>query len=149
MHSIRTRYTVPVAIVLAMLAGPALTGCSVNGLISGVTGGKVSVGSKTLPSDFPSDVPVAKGDVVFGAALGDAGERAWNVTIRVDGASSFDEISKQLQGAGFSTDAGASTSTADGGGGAFANASWAVVVGVAKDGKNGWVANYTVTKATK
>jgi hypothetical protein len=150
MRNATRRITVPVAIVLALMAGPTLSGCSVNGLISGVTGGKVHVGEKKLPSDFPAEVPVAKGDVLLGASIGGAkgGDKAWNVTIRVAGATSFDDIEAQLTGAGFESTGGLGDSSEHGGTGAFTNGRYDVLVVVAKSGK-AWSANYTVTTASQ
>jgi hypothetical protein len=142
----RTRFTVPLAIGLAVLAGPLLTGCSVQNIVHNVTGGTVDIPSTSVPKDFPSEVPLAKGEVVLGAAIGGKDGKIWNVTIKVAGASSLVDIAKQLQSAGFTAD-GTFGGNTDGGTGAFKNSSYGVLVVVSKDGKNGWIANYTVTKA--
>ncbi len=143
MISTRTSVTVPIALALALLAGPSLAGCSVQGLINSATGGKVTLPGKSVPSDFPSAVPLAKGTVVLGAALGDGkGGKLWNVTIQVDNAT-LDSITSDLKGAGF-TDKGALSTTTDNGGTAtFDNGTYSVIVVVAQ--ANGKVtANYTV-----
>jgi hypothetical protein len=144
MFTTRTRVTVPIAIALAVLAGPALAGCSVQGIINSATGGKVSLPGKSIPSDFPKAVPLAKGTVVLGAALGDGkGGKVWNVTIQVDNAT-IDSITSDLKGAGFK-DQGSltTTTTSDGGTASFDNGTYSVLVVVAKsDGKT--TANYTV-----
>ncbi|TXN31199.1 hypothetical protein [Lacisediminihabitans profunda] len=146
MKSSVRRLTVPLAIGLAVLAGPAmLTGCSIQNLVHNATGGKVDLGGKEIPKDFPSEVPIAKGEVLYGLSVGDSGGKVWNLTIRVDGASSFDDIAKQLTDAGFKSDAAVQASTADGGTGVFASDKLGVIAAVTKDGKNGWVANYTVS----
>ena len=143
MFTTRTKIAVPIAIALALLAGPALAGCSVQGIINSATGGKVSLPGKSVPSDFPKAIPLAKGTVVLGAALGDGkGGKVWNVTIQVDNAT-LDSITSDLKGAGF-TDKGDLTTTTDSGGTAtFDNGTYSVIVVVAKaDGKV--TANYTV-----
>ena len=143
----RIRFTVPLAIALAVVTGPLLVGCSVQNLVHNVTGGNVDIPGKSVPKDFPSEVPLAKGEVILGAAVGGKDGKVWNVTVRVAGASSLDEISQQLQDAGFTVD-GTVGNTADGGTGAFKNDAYGVLVVVSKDGKDGWIANYTVTKDT-
>ncbi|MHB1171351.1 MAG: hypothetical protein ACYCZY_02420 [Lacisediminihabitans sp.] len=149
MHSIRRRYTVSVAVALVLLAGPALSGCSVQGLVHNVTGGQVDLGGKKVPADFPSEVPLVKGDVVLGASVGGNGAKVWNVTVKVSDASSFDAIKSQLEGAGFRGSGALGGSAADGGTGVFSSDKYGVLVVVAKDGSNGWVANYTVSNASK
>jgi hypothetical protein len=144
----RSRITVPLAIVLALLAGSALTACSVQNIVHNVTGGNVDIPGKSVPKDFPSEVPLAKGEVLLGAAVGSKDGKVWNVTIKVAGASSLDEISQQLLAAGFTADRTLGGSTADGGTAALKNGTYGVLVVVSKDGKDGWIANYTVTKDT-
>ncbi|HAM27726.1 MAG TPA: hypothetical protein DCP11_13810 [Microbacteriaceae bacterium] len=149
MKSSVTRLTVPLAIGLAVLAGPALAGCSIQNLVHNATGGKVDLGGKAIPKDFPSEIPLAKGEVLYGLSVGDSNGKIWNLTIKVHGASSFDDIATQLTDAGFKSDAAVQGSSADGGTGVFASDKFGVIVAVTKDGKNGWVANYTVTTAKR
>ncbi|GMA96280.1 hypothetical protein GCM10025881_31040 [Pseudolysinimonas kribbensis] len=52
-------------------------------------------------------MPVIHGDVLFGAAAGNAKTtdgRIWNATIKVSGAGDYGKISSQLKGAGFAVD---------------------------------------------
>jgi hypothetical protein len=145
MFTNRSRVTVPIAIALAVIAGPALAGCSVQGIINSATGGKVSLPGKSVPSDFPKDVPLAKGTVVLGAALGDGkGGKVWNVTIQLDSGETLASLTSDLTGAGFK-DQGAltTTSTADGGTASFDNGTYSVLLVVAK-ADNKVTANYTV-----
>ena len=132
---------------VAMAAALLLSGCSLiphgGGGIS-LPGG-ISVGSGKLPRDFPSEVPVAKGEVVAGASVGDAAKgKVWNVTIKVGGADAAQQIDAQMTGAGFeSTGLG---ETGDGSGATYTKGAYGVVIVVAKDKDKGdWVANYTVT----
>jgi hypothetical protein len=149
MHAINKRIVVPAAIVIALLAAPALSGCSVKNLVHNATGGKVDLGGKQVPSDFPSEVPLVKGDVLLGASVkGDNGDKVWNVTIKASAATTFDEIKSEFEGAGFETgDIGGQT---DGAGTAtFTNGTYSAAVVFAKNDKGDRVANYTVTNITK
>jgi len=136
---------------LALAAPLMLSGCSLLHL-PGSNGGGISIpgvgsaGTGKLPSDFPtSDVPVISGDVVSGLSLGSGDKKAWNVTIKVSGVDSFDDIVAQLTGAGFTRD-DAGGKTADGATGLFTKGDYNVAVLLSKDDKSGFIANYTVTK---
>ena len=134
----------------ALVLTPLLSGCSiVSNFLPGGSGGGLPGGvipGQGVPSDFPKDdVPLIDGDVLLGLAVpGDNGEKAWNVTIQVDGIESFDTIKTQLTDAGFvyqevSVAADAST-------GGFTKEPYTVLLVVTKaDDK--WTANYTVTNA--
>jgi hypothetical protein len=143
------RRTAAVALVAALaLSAPLLSGCSLiphPGGGHGVSLPGVSVGTGKLPKAWPSDVPVAKGEVVSGAALGTGKDQVFNATIKVDGQQAGDEIADQLTKAGFSAKDGGSASTEDGTVLTFSSDKWNVAVVVTKgDDKTGWVANYTV-----
>lgn len=144
MLSTRTRITVPLAIALAVLAGPALAGCSIQGIVNSATGGKVSLPGKSIPKDFPHDVPLAHGTVLLGAAIGDGkGGKVWNVTIQLDGGATLDSIAGQLTSAGFEGQNDLTTTTDGGGTATFDNGTYSVILVVAKaEGKV--TANYTV-----
>ena len=139
---------------LALAAPLLLSGCSLlhppGSHSTGITiPGVGSVGTGKLPSDFPtSDVPVISGDVVSGVALGTGKDKAWNVTIKVSGVDSFDDIVSQLTGAGF-TQEQIGGKTADGATGVFTKGDYNVTVLLSKaDDKSGYVANYTVTQTS-
>ncbi|MFZ2963975.1 MAG: hypothetical protein WA006_04740, partial [Rhodoglobus sp.] len=106
MNTLRKRITVPVAIVLALAVTPALSGCfgnPVEQIIEGATGGDVDLGGASVPDGFPGEVPLIQGEVVFGASIGNAEGRIWNVTIKVANAGALDQIVSQLEGAGFTS----------------------------------------------
>ena len=89
------------AVSLAFVA-PALTGCGlIRDAVEQATGGEVDFGGKSVPDDFPSEVPLIEGEVLSGASAGNADGKIWNVTIKVDDASAFDEIAAQFEAAGF------------------------------------------------
>jgi hypothetical protein len=144
----RSRKTTAVALAAVLLVAPLLGGCSIiSNVVGGATGGGSVIPGQGIPSDFPKDdVPLIDGDVLLGLTIpGDNGEKAWNVTIKVDGVDAYSTIKDQLTGAGFeyqeiSTSADAST-------GSFTKDPYSVIVAVAQaDGD--WNANYTVTNAS-
>ncbi|GAA4145914.1 hypothetical protein [Leifsonia shinshuensis] len=136
----------PVAALLLLGAVPALAGCSFQTVVKDVTGGNVDLGGNKVPSGFPSSVPLYKGAVVFGASVGSGRGTVWNVTVKVKDAAAYQDIAKQLTDAGFSGQFGAQGP--DGGGtGTFANDQYGVLVVVTDAGSNGWVANYSVSRA--
>lgn len=153
----RIRASRPLTVALAasvLVASPLLlSGCS---LLPGHGGSGITIpgvgsfGSGKLPSDWPKAVPVASGDVIFGAAAGNVTStdgRIWNVTVKVSGADDYGKIKSQLEAAGFKVDAEPDSGDARGGTGTFVKAPDSVLVVVTKaDDKTGWVANYTVTE---
>jgi hypothetical protein len=144
------RIAVPVALVLALAIAPTLAGCvgnPVEGIVKGVSGGKVDVGGTSIPSDFPKSVPLYKGTVVSVAALGSAKQKIFNIGISVPGPDAMTAIKRQLSAAGFKTEVagnvgkvGASLVTE--------NKDYGVAVLLAKSGK-GFQANYTVTPVSQ
>ena len=143
----RKRFIVPAALVLALCIAPVLTACGGNpiqNIVQNATGGKVDLGGKSLPKDFPSEVPLVKGDVIFGAGIGSDEGKIWNVTIKVSDLKAFDQIADQLKSAGFESHA-AGDSSGDARTGLFTKDPHGVLVVVSTDNKNGVVANYTVT----
>jgi hypothetical protein len=162
----RTPRLVTVALTASLLvASPLLlSGCSLLHLpgsssgSNGLPGGGISIpgvgsfGSGKLPSDWPKDVPVASGDVLTGASIGNKNStdgEGWNATIKVKDASAYGSIKSQLEGAGFKVDEEPDSGDDQGGTGTFTKDPYAVLVVVTKtDDKTGWVANYTVTMAT-
>ncbi len=147
MNTVRRRVAVPLAILIAVGLAPAVSGCAnVEGIVKNVTSGHVDIGGNKVPSDFPSAVPLYKGDVVFGASVGGDNKKVWNVTIKVPDANASADIEKQLTDAGFTGSfkgADGDTNT-----GSFSSDGYGVLVVVTSAGKNGWVANYTVTTST-
>ncbi len=147
---------IALAASLALATPLLLSGCSLIHLPgSQSTGGGISipgvgsVGSGKLPGDFPSDVPVIKGDVLTGASLGSGSKKAWNVSIKISSIDDFDTIVTELTGAGFTQADGGTAKTSDGATGLFSKGDFNVAVVVAKgDEKNPFIANYTVTQGT-
>lgn len=141
----RRLLAVPLAAALLLGTAPALAGCSFQSVVKDVSGGNIDVGGTAVPSDFPKEVPLASGDVVFAAGLGTGSDKVWNVTVKVTGADSYTDIQKQLTDAGFTGEFGAQGPNG-GGTGTFSNGTYGVLVVVTDAGDNGWVANYSVSK---
>ena len=147
-----------VALAAALaLSATMLSGCSLIHLPGSSSGGGGisipgvgSVGSGKLPKDFPSEVPVAKGEVISGISAGSGDTEGWNVSIKVSGVAAFSDIESALKGAGF-TEADGSPITSDQAATAsFTGDKYDVVVAVVKaDDKTGFVANYTVATHKK
>jgi hypothetical protein len=153
MASLRSGTRKPLIVALAgvlLVGAPLLSGCSIiNTVVDSATSGTVPEGLEsgtTVPADFPTEVPLVDGEVVFGLSVpGDNGEKAWNVTINVAGADAFEGIKTQLTDAGFEYQG---VSQGDSGsGGVFRKDDLTVLVGVAATNGDQWTANYTVTKA--
>lgn len=142
MRRARGLVAIPLALVLSLGVSSGLTGCSFQTAVKNLTGGGVDIGGNKVPADFPSAVPLYKGDVVFGASVGSTAKKLWNVTIKVPGKAATDAIAKQLTGAGFHGQF--DTRSVDAGTGSFTDGTYEVVVVVTDAGNNGWVANYTV-----
>jgi hypothetical protein len=147
----RKTLTTIVALSLALAITPAISGCSaIEGIIEQQTGGDVDLGGKSIPKDFPTaDVPLASGEVIYGAGIKSKDGQVWNVTIKVADANAFDSIKTQLEGAGFTAADGVGGSTANGGVGTFTSEKYSLAVVVSKDPTNGFIANYTVTTVGK
>lgn len=136
------------ALGVVLLAGmPALAGCAVvEGIIEEQTGGDIEIGGTTVPDDFPSEVPLADGEVVNGSAFsGSGGERTWNVLMNVADPAAPDSITAQLEAAGFVA-TGVGGVSESGGTLVFAKLPFAVNVLLGKT-DSGWTANYTVVRS--
>ena len=143
------RFTVPLAIVLALAITPALAGCfgnPIEQIVEGATGGDVSLPGQSVPDDFPDDVPLIDGEVTFGLAVGDADAKAWNVMVKVGGPEAAETIKAELEDAGFTAnEAGIGGTSADGATLLYDSDAYNVLVVIGSDSDNGYVANYTVT----
>lgn len=143
------RLTATIALLSALVAAPALAGCSViESVVEGVTGGEVSIGGNSIPEGFPAEVPVIDGDILNGSTITRDGETVFNVTVKVADTGAFDTIRADLEAAGFTAQPGYDmveqnkTIT-----GLFGDGTWSVLVAVTTQDVVGTVANYTVTSA--
>jgi hypothetical protein len=147
MSTLRRRLAIPLAVALALATVPALTGCGSNpiqSIVKSATGGKVDVSSGgSVPTGFPSAVPLYRGQVDSGIGVGTGKSKIWTVTIEVPGSSSIKDIKSELTAAKFSA---LVESTGGSAGGTIVGKSsaYGVLVVVSK-GDKGWIANYTVT----
>lgn len=146
MNTLRKRFVAPIAVVIALALAPALSGCSIEGIISGATGGNVNLSGTSMPEGFPSEVPVVSGDIQFGGFIDDGTAKVFNVTVKVSGSNPTDGIKSAFEGAGFTADASMGGTTDDGGSVIYSNDNWGVLAVIAQDGLD-WIVNYTVTSA--
>ncbi|WP_440711218.1 hypothetical protein [Herbiconiux sp. YIM B11900] len=144
------------AVSLAALLGPALTGCVgnpvesvVEGAVEQAGGGDVDLNSDGgLPDGFPAEVPLYDGEVVSGLSAGTVADGGgWTVTVKVnDVEADFKAINDQLVAAGFES---SFSGFADGAGsGAYSNANFSVLVAVTDDGSGQKTATYIVGGTT-
>jgi hypothetical protein len=148
MFATHKRVTVSLAIVLALAVTPAVAGCSViKGVIEQQTGGKVDLGGKSIPANFPtSEVPLISGDIVYGAGIATAQGDVWNVTVNVKDMNAFDTITSQLTGAGFAANDVGSKQDDGTAAGTFTTDKYSIAVVVTKGSDAGTLlVNYTVT----
>jgi len=132
-------FVLPTVIALSLtLGGCSLIEGQVEGVIEETTGTEVELPGTDLPEGFPAEVPLIDGEIAFGVALGSG----FNVSVRVDGPDAMDEISDQLEGAGFTAQVGGTTG--EGATQAFSNADYSVLVVITKENDTGYLANYTV-----
>lgn len=139
---------VALAAALAIVVTPTLSGCFRNPLeqiVEGATGGGVSLGS--LPEGFPAEeVPVIDGEIILALKVGEGAQTTYNVTIKTGSDDPFGTAKDALLRAGFTEQAGAQASGADGSTGVYTSEKWGVLLVTAKDGDS-WTVNYTVTAA--
>jgi hypothetical protein len=123
-----------VALALAAATLPVLTACSigdtvqqtVNGAVQDATGGGVSLGGE-LPADWPTEVPVIDGDILFTTGgIGEGETGGWVVTIKASSATPIEDARAQLEQASFAVAEG--VPGADSGVVTMTNANYGVVV---------------------
>jgi hypothetical protein len=140
------RRTLVAGLALALILAPALAGCSViEDTIEQVTGGDVEIGGNTVPEDFPSEVPLADGDVINGSSASKDNSKVWNVTIKAADGVTFDSLATELEAAGFARqEVGSGSSEAETA--LFNGTTYSVLLAMTTQDGLGTIANYTVTK---
>ena len=142
----RSSLTAVLAVALAVVLAPLLSGCFANPLeavIEGATGAEVDLGGASVPDGFPREVPLYDGEVTYGVSLGSEPDTVYNVTMKVPDISALDSAAKQLEDAGFTIQVQGQT-TADGGTVVADSDAFGVLLVITKDGE-GFVANYSVS----
>ena len=148
MTTSRPTRRVVLALVIAAAGLPLLAGCSVgdtvrdsvngavNGAVQDATGGDVSLGGQ-LPADWPTEIPVLEGEVLFATGgVGESGVGGWVVTVNATSTTPLDDARAELLAAGFTeVVAGVDTEVVT-----MANEDFGVVVAANSDG-----VLYTVT----
>ncbi len=154
MSIMRKRYSVPIAIAIALVIAPSLAGCfggnPIQQLVQGATGGNVNLGGKSVPDGYPkTEVPLIQGDIISGISLGNKTDGLiFNVVVKVSSLDAANSIKGQLEGAGLTGQLNGATST-EGTTLVYTSDKWGVLVLVIADKDNGFVANYTVTAVSK
>ena len=142
------RRTRAFAVGIAVLLAPLMVGCSgqqVQEIVGSATGGTVDVGGSSVPADFPSDIPLADGEIVSGNRVGTGDGAVWNVTITVADPTLPSELITALTDAGFRSTSDIPGMPDTGGTAALTNDSYGVVLVVTDNSDNTFTANYTVT----
>lgn len=112
----------------------------IRGLVDDVLGGVELTADGTVPSSFPTEIPLT-GEVLGGGA-GPQGS-GWVVRTRLDGATGFPEAAAALEAAGFAP-SGVSIDAASGYG-AYTSDAFRVDLSVATDADGVVTATYVVT----
>ncbi|MCF8540584.1 MAG: hypothetical protein K9H50_02325 [Aurantimicrobium sp.] len=158
MRAKRKILTLALAGALTLGATPLLAACSpqqlaqdaVQNVVEDATGVDVdlNIDGKTLPDDFPAEVPMISGEITLSGSLGTGGDKVWTVAISAsDLAASYDEAKSKMLGAGYTADFDlAQDGTYSG---AFSNGSYSVIVTAANDGSNNVVSYVVSTQATQ
>ena len=137
---------------IALLLAPVLVGCTgqqVQEIVGSATNGTVDVGGSTVPSDFPSGIPLADGEVVSGNRVGTGDGAVWNITITVADPTLPGELTTALTDAGFRSTSDIPGMPDTGGTAAFTNDIYGVVLVVTDNSDATFTANYTVTAVPK
>jgi hypothetical protein len=159
MKSKKKLVSASLAIVMAMSLTPLLAACvnPIQSLVEqgaqqaaeDVLGGDVDLNldgdGASMPSDWPSDVPVIDGTIESSVRLGSGEEQTWSVTITVGNADeAWANIRSDFEGAGFTTDFESVSS--DGSMGSFSNGQYSAIVSTSDDGSGNFSATYVVSK---
>lgn len=104
------------------------------------------VTSGSLPSGFPTEIPVVEGNIEAGTQVSQDGKSMWSVVVSIPStAGVVDQITAAMTAAGFSTVYSSSTEGAEGG--MFDNASYSVIVALSKNPTaDNFIASYIVTQ---
>ena len=153
MSDFRIRLSAAALLAALLLTAPALAGCapsipagdSASGSGSDSGDAEAGVDGATVPADFPAEIPLIDGEVLSGVSLGSEGAQVWSVLIAVDDGSAFDEITHQLEGAGFVA-SGLGGTTELGSTGTFSKDPYDISVAVSGGSDVGWAAKYTVAE---
>lgn len=104
--------TVTAALALAIGATFSLSGCFGNPLenlvqggageiIKNATGADVDLGGQSIPKDFPTQVPVAEGEIELGGSITVDGNTVWTLRIKSKDPMIFEKMQAKFLAAGF------------------------------------------------
>lgn len=148
MSTLRKRFTIPLAVAMALVTTPLLAGCfgnPIENIIEQATGGEVDLPGAGVPESFPSEVPLIDGEVVFGLGVGDENGKIYTVAVKVSSLDAINEIMSQLDAAGFTSPMDFNPSEGGGGTAIYENDTYGILVTVSEDGEHGFLATYVVT----
>jgi hypothetical protein len=146
------RFAPALLVIGALLTAPVLAGCSgeqIQSIVGDATGGTVDVGGSTIPEDFPSEIPLASGEVATAGRVGTGTGKVWNVTITVADPAAPSIITEQLTSAGFASTSNLPGAPDIGGSAGFSDGTYAIALIVTDNGDGSYAANYTVTSVPK
>lgn len=100
-----------------------------NEILDGIGGDDVDIdlGGKSIPKDFPSQVPLVKGEIVSSGSITSEGDTMYTVQLMVTDPSVFENILADMTKAGFTEDFTTDGETRMGG---FTGHGWGVLVTV-------------------
>lgn len=137
----RAKQLLTTAAVLAVLGGLtfSLTACNqlaasteqaVEKAVKDSTGADVDIdagGGVSMPTDFPSDVPVLDAKLFSSTSVPNGDSKTWTILYQVsDPTKAYADATKKLTDAGYTTTA--TMEAADGSFGTFDNGTWSVTV---------------------
>ncbi len=110
--SARKFTTITTALALAFGATFTLSGCFGNPLeevlkggageiIKGATGADADFGGKSIPKNFPVQIPVAEGEIEMGGSVTVDGSTVWTLRIQAYDSNAFETVRSQLISSGF------------------------------------------------
>lgn len=108
----RTFTTIATTIALAFGVTFTVSGCVANPLeqlakggasefLKGATGTDIDLGGKSIPKNFPTQIPVAEGEVEFGGSITSEGSTIWTVRIATQDPAVFTKIQSKFLSSGF------------------------------------------------
>lgn len=100
------------ALALALVAALTLSGCfgnplddlvkdGIGGVVKEATGADLDLGGKSVPADFPGQIPLARGEIGLAAAATVEGRRVWTISMTVSETAAFGDLHSGFLAAGF------------------------------------------------
>lgn len=146
--------TVTATVALAVGATFSLSGCfgnpleklaqgGANEIVENVTGGDVDMSGQSMPKDFPSQISVPDGKIIFGTSTNVDDTRGWMLNMVVKDPSVFAAVQNQLKSSGFDEIAATDGATAMG---IYQGNGYGIVLNLAEDDGE-YTISYIVTES--